>query len=279
MSHFELERKGLDGTSLYFQGWQVEGAPKGVVCLVHGLGEHSGRYNHWGEWLNQAGYGMLSYDLRGHGKSEGLRGHVNSFEEYYKDTDLLIKEARERYASIPCFLYGHSLGSIIVCGYVLDRKPQIQGVVLSGLAIKTSLQEQKGKIFLARLVGSVMPKGGMESGLIPETISRDNEIVARYKADPLVHSKVTFGFGRSSLSALSYIDQHAGEWSLPVLVMHGEQDKLGYADGSREFAGRVRGDCTLKIWPGLYHEVHNEPENRQVFEFLRQWLDTHLSVR
>ena len=278
MSHNEFNRNATDGLSLYFQGWLTEQAQKGVICLVHGLGEHSGRYAHWAALLNGAGYSVLSYDLRGHGKSGGLKGHVSSFEEYFKDTDLLLQDAKNRFPNIPCFIYGHSLGAIIVCDYVLHRKPQVNGVILTGIALKTPLQEQKGKIFLAKLIGSIYPTISMASGLDPTTISRDPEVVSKYVNDPLVHNKVTAGFGNSSITETGYINAHASEWTLPVLIMHGELDQLAYADSSRELASKIKGDCTLKIWPGLVHEVHNEPEKEQVFEYLRQWLDAHVSA-
>ena len=278
MAHFEYERKATDGLSLYFQGWQAEQAQKGTICLVHGLAEHSGRYAPWAEMLNQAGYSVISYDLRGHGKSGGQRGHVLSFEEYFKDTDLLLQEGKNRYPNLPCFLYGHSLGAIIVCDYVLHRKPKLAGVILTAIGLKSALQEQKGKIFLAKLIGAIYPTFSMDSGLDAATVSRDPKVVSTYVNDPLVHRKITAGFGTSSLAALDYINKHASEWTLPVLVMHGEMDKLGYAEGSRELAGKIKGDCTLKIWPGMVHEVHNEPEKQQVFEYLRQWLDSHASA-
>ncbi len=278
MSHSIFERKAFDGLSIYFQQWQAEPGQIGAVCLVHGLGEHSGRYSVWAEWLNQAGYSVLSYDLRGHGKSGGLRGHVSSFEDYRKDTDLLLREAQAQFPNVPCFLYGHSLGAIIVASYVLHRKPRFNGVVLSALATKTALQEQTGKIILAKMLGTVYPTFTMHSGLDPTTISKDADVVAKYKNDPLVHYHVTAGFGNSSINEINWLEQHASEWTLPVLVMHGELDKLGYAEGSREFAGKIKGDCTLKIWQGLLHEVHNEPENRQVFEYVRQWLDRHAAA-
>ena len=276
MSDYEFNRKTFDGLNLYFKGWQGDGSQKGIICLVHGLGEHSGRYTLWADWLNQAGYGVLAYDLRGHGKSEGQRGHAKSFEDYFLDTELLLTEAKDRYPNMPIFLYGHSLGAIIVCSYVLHRKPLIKGVVLSALSTKTALQEQKGKILLAKLIGSVYPTFTMDSGLVPATICRDTQIVSAYTSDPLVHHKVTAGFGNSSITEINWINSHASEWTLPVLVMHGELDKLGYAEGSREFASRIKGDCTLIIWEGLVHEVHNEPEKAQVFEYLRKWLDTHV---
>ena len=278
MKHEEFERKAFDGLKLYFQCWETDMPPKGVVCLVHGLGEHSGRYTDWAARLNQAGYTCLTYDLRGHGKSEGQRGHISSYDEYFSDTDMLIKEAQQRYKGIPCFLYGHSLGAIIVWIYVLRYKPGLNGVILSALDYRNALEEQKLKVLMAKVLGSVAPKMSIASGLDPQAISRDPQIVSAYVNDPLVHKQITLGFAKSSMEVIIWANQHTSEWNLPVLVMHGELDQLGYVIGSKEFASKVKGDCTLKIWQGLYHEVHNEPEKEQVFEFLRGWLDTHISI-
>jgi acylglycerol lipase len=279
MAHTEFERTSFDGLKLYFQLWQADQPQKGIVCLVHGLGEHSGRYAHWANMLNQAGYDFLAYDLRGHGKSGGQRGHASSFDDYVKDTDILLKEAEDRYPGLPQFLYGHSLGGMITTYYVLRRKPQLNGVVVTALSIKTSIQEQKAKIVLSKVLGSIVPKMTLDTGLVPATISKDPEVVRRYTNDPMVHHKATVGWGKSALDEISWTDQHAGEWTLPVLFMHGEKDQLAFAEGSEEFAGKIKGDCTLKIWPGLFHEVHNEPEKEQVFAYLLNWLDAHSQLK
>jgi alpha-beta hydrolase superfamily lysophospholipase len=276
MTKFDFNCSSFDGTNLYFQCWETDQNPKAVIALVHGLGEHSGRYDHWANMLNQAGYNVLANDLRGHGKSAGQRGHVSSFDDYLKDVDLLLDEAGKRFQGMPVFLYGHSLGGIICVDYVLRRKPKLTGVVISALSIRTSLQEQKIKIILSKLLGSIIPKGSLSSGLVPATISRDSKVVERYVNDPLVHHEVTFGWGKSALETIDWINEHSQEWSLPVLFMHGEKDALGYAEGTREFASKINVDCTVKIWPGLFHEVHNEPEKGEVFKFLLGWLDGHL---
>jgi acylglycerol lipase len=279
MAQYEFTRNGFDGLNLYFRAWQTEQEQKGVICLVHGLGEHSGRYANWADLLNQAGYSLLTYDLRGHGKSAGQRGHVRSFEDYLKDTDLLLKEAQDRYPGVAMFLYGHSLGALIVSEYVLSRKPKLNGVIITALSNKTPLQEQKIKVALSKLLGTLVPRISLSSGLIPSTISKDPEVVRQYVNDPLVHHQVSLGWGKSALDNIAWIEQHANEWTLPVLFMHGEKDQLGYAEGSRQFAAKIKGDCTLKIWPGLFHEVHNEPEKEVVFAFLRNWLDEHANSK
>ena len=159
--------------------------------------------------------------------------------------------------------------------YVLQRKPQIAGVVVTTLSNNTSLQEQKRKVMLSKVLGSIMPMLTIQSGLVPVTISRDPEVVTRYINDPLVHHQVSVGWGKSALESISWTDQHVTEWALLVLFMHGENDELGYAEGSRELSNKIKGGCTLKIRQGLSHEIHNEPEKEQVFEYLREWLDKH----
>jgi acylglycerol lipase len=276
MSHFEFERKSFDGLSLYFQGWQVDDAQKGVICLVHGLGEHSGRYAHWAALLNQAGYSVLTFDLRGHGKSQGKKGHSPSFDAYVKDISLLLGEAEKSFSNLPHFLYGHSLGGIVVSNYVLREKPLLAGVIITSPGFRTALEQQKVKIILAKIIGSLLPDLSMQTGLDPKAISRDTEVVDKYINDPLVHGIATAAMAKNTLDAISWAFEHAGEWSLPLLLMHGENDRIAFVQGSQEFARKIKGDyCTLKIWPNLFHEIHNEPEKEQVFEYLRQWLDNH----
>ena len=275
MSHIEFERKSFDGLSLYFQGWQVDDGQKGVICLVHGLGEHSGRYAHWADLLNRAGYSVLSFDLRGHGKSQGKKGHVPNFDAYMKDISLLLGEAETRSSKIPNFLYGHSLGGILVANYVLRKNPHLAGVVITSPGFRTALEQQKVKIALAKIMGSLLPELSMPTGLDPKAISRDPEVVTKYINDPLVHGTATTAMAKNTLDAISWAFQHANEWTLPLLLMHGDCDQIAFIEGSREFSSKIRGDCTLKIWPGLCHELHNEPEKELVFEYLHEWIDKY----
>ncbi|MFZ5920990.1 MAG: alpha/beta hydrolase [Chloroflexota bacterium] len=275
MQSFEYAWQSADGVPFYGQGWMPE-APKAVVCLVHGLGEHSGRYAHMGKAYAGAGYALLGFDLRGHGKSGGVRGHAPSFEAFMQDIDRLLEEAGNRYPGLPRFIYGHSLGGILTLNYALRRKPDVKGVITSAAGLRTAIELQKGKVFLARVFGSVIPSVVIPSGLDPNTISRTPEVVQRYVSDPLVHDKLSFGMGKSVMGAIAWAFEHAPEFPAPLLVMHGTADQLGFASGSQEFASKVKGDCTFKAWEGLSHELHNEPEQAQVFEYTVAWMDAHL---
>ena len=273
MNHFETTWQAIDGLQLYAQGWEPEEEPVGVVCLVHGLGEHSGRYAHLAAFLNRAGYALMSFDLRGHGKSGGPRGHTPSIESFMNDIDLLMQTAVGRYPGKPRFLYGHSLGGILVLNYALRRKPQVAGVIATCAGLRTALEEQTAKVAFAKAMGTVLPSLSMPSGLDASMISRDPEVVRIYQADPLVHDRATLGMARNLMQAIPWAFEHAREFDAPLLLMHGTGDQIAFAKGSQEFANLAACDCTLKLWDGLYHEIHNEPEKDQVFAFFMEWME------
>lgn len=276
MRQFESSLTAADGLSLYLQGWDDQKNPKAVVCLVHGLGDHSGRYAHLARALNAAGYSVLAIDQRGHGRSEGPRGHIPDFEAYMQDIDSLLTEASRRYPGRPRFLYGHSLGGLLVLNYVLRRKPALTGVVASGPGLKSALEEQKVKVAIARLGGKIAPEISISSGLDVNLLCHERQVIEDYVHDPLVHFRVTLGWASQMLSEHSYARLHAKELEIPVLLMHGTADQLTSSEGSQSFAINSGDLCTLKLWEGLYHEIHNEPEKEQVFAYLIDWLDQHL---
>ena len=275
MAHFEWDLLGADGKKLYGQGWQSE-TIKGVVALPHGLGEHSGRYAQVADFLGRAGYALLTFDLRGHGKTAGPRGDVR-WPDILSDMDRLLVEARRRWPSKPLFLYGHSMGGLLVLYFALQRKPRLNGVVASSPGLKTPLEKQKAKVAMANLLASLLPHLIISSGLKPEDISRDPSVVEAYRKDPLVHDKVSLSIARDGLAAGRWSLDHAAEFIPPLLLMQGSADRVVYPEGSQQFAQRAPGDVTLKTWPGLHHEIHNEPEREDALRFMVDWLDRHLT--
>ncbi len=279
MQHFEFGWQTEDGLRLYAQGWQPETEPKGVVCLVHGLGEHSGRYEHLAAFLNQAGYALLAFDLRGHGKSEGQRGYAPSYEALLDDIARLLDEAANRYPDLPRFLYGHSLGGNLVINYALRRRPQLAGVIATGPFFRAAFEPPAWKLTLARIMYNLWPTLSLSNELDRQALSRDPEVVRDYDEDPLVHDRLTPRLTMDMFQAGLWALEHASELSLPLLLMHGSADRLCSVQASREFAARAGDRCTLKIWDGFYHEIHNEPEQEQVFEYLLEWLNSRVSDR
>ena len=278
MEHLEFHWKADDGVEFYGQGWLPAGAPKAVVCHVHGLGEHSGRYAHVAEALNRAGYAFLTFDLRGHGKSGGPRGHAPSLEAMMRDVDHLLAEAAQRFPGRPRFLYGHSLGGILVLDYALLRKPALAGVIATSPGLHTAIEQQQAKVALSKVLGRLLPGMTMASGLNPKDISCDAQVVEAYVNDSMVHDRLTVGLGSELLKGIRLALDRASEFPLPLLLMHGTQDRIAFLSSSTEVAAAYRGDCTLKLWEGLYHETHNEPQKQAVLQFMIEWLDKHLPV-
>lgn len=277
MEHFETGWKAYDGLDIFAQGWEPDArTPKAVICLVHGLGEHSSRYTHVAEAFTKEGFALFTYDLRGHGRSGGIRGHISSIEDFMKDIDLLLEQASKRYPNLPIILYGHSLGGIQVLHYGLIRKPNVKGIISTSPGLRTALESQTIKVAMAKILGSLMPSVTVASGLDSKTISHDEKVVQVYNDDPLNHDKISLGFGKIMLGVTAWTLAHASEFPVPLLLMHGKGDKLTFASGSSEFAAALKDKCTLVLWDDAYHELHNEPEKEQVFKTMTLWMDARL---
>ena len=268
-----------DDVTFYMQGWEPEGKPKALVCLIHGLGEHTGRYAHVGDALNKAGYALFGFDLRGHGQTGGPRGHFPSLDVVMQDIRQFVAFQKQNHPNIPVFLYGHSLGGLLTLSYVIKNPEGIKGVIVTGVALHSPLLEQKSKVAMVKVLGSLFPSMIIPTGLDPSTISRDPAVVQKYVNDPLVHDKSSLGLGKTTLDAVNQCFAHANNFSLPLLIMHGKMDRLTYPSGSEDFAklvGETNKDVTLKLWEGLYHEIHNEPEQAEVFKVMIEWMDKRL---
>ncbi len=280
MKTFEWKWKSADGLEMFARGWAPENEPKAVVCLVHGLGEHIGRYEHVGAAFAAAGYALLGFDLRGHGRSGGPRGHAPSLEAFFQDIDDFVREAEARYPSAPRFIYGHSLGGLLSLSYGLSRKVNVRGMIVSSPGLRTAIHEQKAKLILAKLLGSLAPTITLPSELATEHLSRDPQVVRDYVNDPLVHDKITTGFGRAGLKATELVFERAAQLPIPILLVYCSGDQIAFPRGSEEFAGLApKGLVTLKRYEGLYHEPHNEPEKAEVLKDYVQWLDEQVKKK
>ena len=261
-----------DGLSLFAQIWEPEDAPQGVVCLVHGIGEHIGRYQHVAEAFTQAGFTFIGYDQRGHGKSPGKRGHTPSYAAMLDDIDSLLALAQRQNPEIPCFLYGHSMGGGEVINYILRRNPQIAGAVATSPWLKTTDEQPALKMLVAKIANQLAPSFTLPNDLDLSGLSRDPEVAVVYQADPLVHNQVSARLGYEGMQAGLWNLENAGKLALPLLLAHGDQDRLTSVQASRDFAARAGENCTLKIWEGMYHETHNEPEREQILAFYIDWI-------
>ena len=279
MKTFESGWLNKDGTKFYVFGWEPDKKPKAFVCLVHGHGEHVGRYAHVGEAFAKAGYVLAGFDARGHGKTSGPRGHAPSYDALMDDIADFLAQMQMRYPGLPRFLYGHSMGGNQVINFALRRKPDLMGVIATDPWLKLAFDPPAMQVTLGRMMNNIVPGFTQKSGLETAALSRDPNVVQAYKDDPLVHDKISarlfVGMYESGLWALD----HAAEFTLPLLLMHGTADRLTSAEASRQFAERGGKNITWRAWDGFYHEIHNEPEKAKVIKVMVDWIASRLSKK
>jgi acylglycerol lipase len=273
MPHYTFELNTADGLKLQGQGWEPETGSRAVVCLVHGIGEHSNRYEHLAEALNRAGYTLLAFDLRGHGRSEGPRGHAPNYECLMSDISQLLEKAQERYPELPVLLYGHSLGGNLVIHYALRCKPALAGVIASSPLLRLAYKAPVWKTGILNLMYALRIKCSIPRGVDDMALSHDLNVARTKRTDPLWHGLITPQLAVDMLRKGKWNLAHASEFPCPLLLMHGDADRITSAQASSEFADSAGDQCTLKIWKGLYHELHNECEKMRVLEYTTEWLN------
>ena len=267
-----------DGVRLYAQWWKPSGTPRGVVGVVHGGCEHSGRYAYLAEVLARSGYLVAAIDLRGHGRSPGRRVFIRSFDEYLADVLCLLSQAAKQAPGRPVFLLGHSLGGLIATLFVIVERPVIAGLVLSGPFLEIGEGISKPAIRLARIMGRLFPRLTISKALDATAVSRNPEVVSAYAKDSLVHhGGIPLGTGVEVMKAIATKNARMAEIRVPLLVFHGTADRLAAVDGSQQLYSRATSaDKTLRLCEGLFHEVFNEPERETLLAELVKWLDGHM---
>ncbi len=263
--------KGADGVELYGKEWSVD-RPEAIVLLVHGMGEHCERYEPLAEFLTAHKINLVSYDQRGHGHTAGKRGHAPSAQKLYEDLAIFQKKIAQKYADIPLFLYGHSMGGNVVLNYTLQYKPAIKGVIATGPWIRLSMEPPKALVMIGKVLRSILPGVQQDTKLDANNISTIKSEVEKYKNDPLNHGKITFAMGIDTTNAAAFLDQYAGDFPAPLLIMHGGDDPITSKDASKEFADRITSDVTFREWPHNYHEIHNDVNRKEVFEEILAWI-------
>ena len=274
ITHTETTLIGSGGLKLSTYSHEVD-EPVGGVVILHGYCEHSLRYPHVVEALNKADLNVYLLDHRGHGRSEGPRAAVLRFEEYLEDLDIFLRRVRERNPG-PLFLLGHSMGGLIAATYTLRRKPQLQGVVLSSPYLGLKIPLPFYKALAGRLISRILPKANITSELSPSLLTHDQAIVADYISDPDVPKIANTRWFTEASAAQAYCQAQAHTFSVPLLLMHGGDDRIADPDMSRRFASRVnRPDTKMVILDGLYHEIFNEIGREAVIKTAVDWILEH----
>lgn len=281
-----------DGLRLYVTEWLPDkdmAEIKGLVCLIHGMGEHSGRHQFVIDHLIRAAYIVIAVDLRGHGQSEGNRGHAPSYAHLMTDIAGILNLASARHPGVRCYLYGHSMGGNLVINYalrstiasddtssgasMLRHAPPIYGVIASSPWLRLAFRPPLIKEFLGQWIHRIWPEYKDSTGLEPSSLTRNQDILQTRQKDPLIHDVITARFFINITAAGEWALKHADQLTIPLLLMHGDQDRVTSMEASQEFAQSAGSLCQYKPWSGCYHELHHEPEREQVIEDVIAWLD------
>lgn len=259
--------------SIYARVW-TSGLPvKAVVILIHGIGEHIGRYEHVAQMFNDNQYAFIGADLIGNGKSGGQRGHVDSFDNFLDIIDRLLIEADSRFPGIPKILYGHSLGGSLVLSHAMKRNPSVVGIIASAPGLEVT-NVPLLKVLVGKLMYLVYPRFSMTNSLDVSGLSRDPSVVQDYVNDPLVHPYVSVRLGLDLLSLGKWLQENGKTIDTPLLIVHGEKDRLANIAGTRNFTRQYQGDLTFIEFPGGYHELHNDLEKEDLFSKMLDWIST-----
>lgn len=244
-----------------------------IVILVHGYGEHSGRYEHTASDLARAGFEVHAYDQRGHGRSGGTRCHVRRFEHLLDDLEDFVAAVRSERRALPVAVIGHSMGGLVVAAYASQRNPEVAGVVASAAMLSMPEDLSRARVVAIRGLKWLAPRISLASQLDPNALSRDPEVVRAYLEDPLVQRNITASLTSEMLSAMKRTAAAAAAVRVPMLLLHGEDDRICPVAGSRNFFEQLnvtqRG---LHTYPGLRHEIFNEPERAEVLGDLIGWI-------
>ena len=269
---YERPGSGVIAATLFRRGWLPE-SPRAAVLLAHGYAEHSGRYEHVGRWLASRGCAVHGYDHQGHGRSDGPRGHAASLASLVDDLERLVEQVRGEHAGLPLFVLGHSMGGLVGLAYAVTRKPQISGLVSSAAALEVadavSLLSRVG----LRMLRPLLPRLSMPRPISDAALSRDPEVGRAYRADPLVFQTMTLSLAAAIYHGGARTLAAAGNVGVPVLLLHGGDDRLVPSSGSTRFARAVTvPGSELRIYPELRHEIFNEPEWESVLGDVLAWL-------
>jgi alpha-beta hydrolase superfamily lysophospholipase len=260
-----------DGTRLSWRAWPVPDA-RAQVLAVHGLGEHSGRYERLAQALNRHGYGCWAVDLRGMGRSDGRRGHVDQWRQWIEDCTAFADLVRERSGETEVVPLGHSFGGVVVASAVLSGALRPRRFVLSNPAFRPAVAVPGWKLALGRATSGLVPTLALGNEVDPALLSRDPVVVAEYTADPLVHDRISSRLFTEWVAASEDALRRAGELTVPCLLIVSEDDRIIDREGALEFARRAGDRATVLSFPGRFHEPFNDVDAEEVFAGLAAWL-------
>ena len=279
MQHREGTFKGAGELELYYQCWRPMDPPLAILIIVHGLGGHSGLFNNLVDSLVPQGYAIYGFDLRGHGRSPGQRGHINAWSEFREDLRRFQRWVKANTPRLPCFLLGHSLGGAIALDYALHFPEGLQGVIATAPAVG-KVGVSPIRLGMGRILSCLWPSFSLNTGIAQGACSRDPAVVAAYAQDPLRHTKGSARLVTEFLTTTEWIQSHTADLQAPVLILHGGADQVTSSEGSCAFFQKIKlSDKERREYPESYHELHSDINHQEVFADLSNWLERHLQTK
>lgn len=277
-----LRREGRialsDRGERYRYAW-LPAAPRRAMILVHGYAEHAGRYDAMVMHFAARGFAVHAYDQAGHGRTRGPRGHVDRFERLLDELARFVEQITADHPGLPIALVGHSMGGLVVAATAAFRRPAVERIVLSGALLEMPTAgslDRRLRLLAARILSAIVPRIGLSTGLDAEGLSRDPEVVRRYLDDPYVKDRMSARFAAGLAAMVERVAVAADRIERPVLILHGEADPICPVSGSRRFhaglAPAVANRSRLSVYPGLRHEIFNEPEREDIWREVVDWL-------
>ncbi|MBS3752996.1 MAG: lysophospholipase [Anaerolineales bacterium] len=279
--HSEGTYRGPHGKEIFYQAWTPRESPRGILLIVHGLKEHSGRFVNLVDYFIPAGFAIYGFDLPGHGRSAGTRTYIQKFQEYVDVLQNFSQKVQDRHPLTPVFLYGHSLGTLISLALLLEDQTNYRGAILSGPLFTIPEDTSPLLISLGKILSTLLPK----LRVLPidvEAISRDPNVIKEYREDPLVfQGNTTARLGAEMMKAIQEVQDRAHEIKLPILILQGGLDRIVDPLAAESLYQTVSSaDKTLNVYEGYFHELHNEPHHDRVkvFQDIMIWLDRQLTT-
>jgi len=278
MTTSNFEFKSRDELTLMGNKIIPSGTPKAILCLVHGFGEHQDRYLHVGEALAKVNIAFFSFDLRGHGKSEGKRGHSPRHEYFIDDIEELLIEARKVYNDTPIFLMGHSFGGHLVANFLMKKMTnEVTAAILSSPWFQLAFEPSPFKLKLANIMAKIYPGYSDKSEMDTSRLTRDSSLVKAYEDDPLVLSTITAGLFTSIVKANNWLLEQKKSLKIPILLYHGTADEIISIKGSERFVENIQSEIVFEKLDGVYHEPHNDIGKEKIIGRVIRWIEQHIA--
>lgn len=274
MNHHQDTFNDYKNNTIYYQSWLPKGDIKALILVVHGLGEHSGRYTNLVNHVIPLDYGVYSWDHIGHGRSDGMRKYIDRFPDFTNVVAQYFQQIKLAHPELPIFILGHSMGGLITADYLLDHQADFKGAIFSAPALKVAGGVNPFTLYGGKLLSAIYPKFGM-APLDSSAITRDLKVLEESRKDPLTnYGKTSVRLLAELVDAMARFKEEAKTLTLPILVLQGSDDQVVDPTGANLLYESVSStDKTLKIYPDLYHEVFHEPERESVLADVEEWLE------